>query len=153
MALRWLYMSISIIQTMVLTQIRHIRSYLNPALSIKNHWMDKANLWSRCCKINSLSNEGIFMILPPQYFSVCIKIYLWVHFSRENTLEVGLEGNSLVKSTRYLIAISFQGGIFRPNKPVFNWMILYRLDTLQLTQEKEKPQWLSVLLGDSKKIS
>ncbi len=29
MALRWLYMSISIIQTMVLTQITHIRSYLN----------------------------------------------------------------------------------------------------------------------------
>ncbi len=30
------------------------------------------------------------------------------------------------------------GGIFRPSKPVFNWMIPYRLDTLQLTQEKEK---------------
>ena len=30
--------------------------------------MAKANPWSRCCKRNSLSNEGIFMILPPQYF-------------------------------------------------------------------------------------
>ncbi len=30
-ALRWLYMSMSIIQTMVLTQITHIRRYLNPA--------------------------------------------------------------------------------------------------------------------------
>ncbi len=32
--------------------------------------MDKANPWSRCCKRNSLSNEGFFMILPPQYFDV-----------------------------------------------------------------------------------
>ncbi len=53
-------------------------------------------------------------------------------------MEAGLEGNSLVKSTRYLNIISFQGGIFRPNRPVFNLMIRYRLDTLQLTQEKEK---------------
>ncbi len=53
-------------------------------------------------------------------------------------MEVGLEGNSLVKSTRYLIAISFQGVLFRPNRPVFNLMILYWLDTLQLTQKKEK---------------
>ncbi len=53
--------------------------------------MDKANPWSRCCKRKSLSNEGIFMILPPQYFP-------WL----------------------------------------FNLMILYLLDTLQLTQEKEK---------------
>ncbi len=50
----------------------------------------------------------------------------------------GLEGNSLVKSTRNLIVIFFQGGIFRPNRPVFNLMIPYRLDTMQLTQEKEK---------------
>ncbi len=28
--------------------------------------------------------------------------------------------------------------IFRPNRPVFNLMIPYQLDTLQLTQEKEK---------------
>ncbi len=66
-------------------------------------------------------------------------------------MEAGLEGNSLVKSTRCLIVIFFQGGIFRTNKPVFNLMIPYRLDTLQLTQEKEKSsvaQWLSVLLGD-----
>ncbi len=53
-------------------------------------------------------------------------------------MEAGLVGNSLVKSTRYLIVIFFQGGIFRPNRPVFNLMITYRLDTLQLTQEKEK---------------
>ncbi len=55
-------------------------------------------------------------------------------------MQAGLEGNSLVMSTRYLIAIFFQGGIFRPNRPVFNLMIPYRLDTgtLQLTQEKEK---------------
>ena len=29
--------------------------------SIQNHWLDKANQWSRCCKRNSLSNEGIFI--------------------------------------------------------------------------------------------
>ncbi len=108
------------------------------ALSIKNHWMAKENPWSRCCEVNSLSNEGILMILLPQYFSGWIKRYIWVHFSKENTLEAGLEGNSLVKSTRYLIVIFFQGGIFHPNRPVFNLMIPYRLDTLQLTQEKEK---------------
>ncbi len=34
-------------------------------LSIKNHWMAKANPWSRCCEGNSLSNEGIFIILLP----------------------------------------------------------------------------------------
>ena len=39
---------------------------------------------------------------------------------------------------RYLIVISFQGGIFCPNRPVFNLMILYQLYTVQLTQEKEK---------------
>ncbi len=55
----------------------------------------------------------------------------------ENTVEAVLKGNSLVKSTRYLIVKFFQGGIFRPNRPVFNLMIPYRLDTLQLTQEKE----------------
>ncbi len=49
-------------------------------------------------------------------------------------MEAGLEGNSLVKSTRYLIVIFFQGGIFRPNRPVFHLMIPYRLDTPQLTQ-------------------
>ena len=53
-------------------------------------------------------------------------------------MEAGLEGNSIGKSTRYLIVIFFQGGIFRPNRPVFNLMIPYRLDTLQLTQQKEK---------------
>ena len=36
------------------------------------------------------------------------------------------------------IVKSFQGAIFRPNRPVFNSMILYQLDTLRLTQEKEK---------------
>ena len=45
-------------------------------------------------------------------------------------------------NSSYLIAlhyiIYFQGGTFRPNRPVFNLMILYWLDTLQLTQEKEK---------------
>ncbi len=38
----------------------------------------------------------------------------------------------------------------------FNLMIAYQLDTLQLTQEiqkEKKAQWLSILLGDSKKIS
>ncbi len=40
----------------------------NAALSIKNNWMDKTIPWSGCCKRNSLSNEGIFMILLPQYF-------------------------------------------------------------------------------------
>ena len=107
-------------------------------LSIKNHWMDNTNPWSRCCEGNSLSNEGIAMILLPQYFPGWMKIYVWVHFSKENTVNAGLEGNSLVKSTRYLIDIFFQGGIFRPNRPVFNLMIPYRLDTLQLTQEKVK---------------
>ena len=53
-------------------------------------------------------------------------------------MEVGLEGNSLEKSTRYLIVISFQGAILGPNRPVFNCMIPYRLDTLQLTQKKEQ---------------
>ncbi len=59
-------------------------------------------------------------------------------FQQENTVEAGLEGNSLAKSTRSLIVIFFQGGIFCPNRPVFNLMIPYRLDALQLTQEKEK---------------
>ncbi len=66
-----------------------------------------------------------------------IQIYVQVHSSKENTVEVGLEGNSIVKSTTYLIVIYFQEGIFCPNRPVFNLLILYRLDTLQLTQEKE----------------
>ncbi len=104
----------------------------------KNHWMVKANPWSLCCEGNSLSNDGIFMILLPQYFPGWIKIYVWVRFSKENTVEAGLEDNPLVKSTRYLIVIYFQGGIFRPNRPVFNLMNLYGLDTLQLTQEKGK---------------
>ncbi len=38
--------------------------------SIKNHWMAKANPWSQCCKRHSLSNEGIFMILLPQYLTI-----------------------------------------------------------------------------------
>ncbi len=136
-----------------LAQVQHVSRF--HTLSIKNHWMDEANPWSRCGKRNSLSNEGIFMILPSQYFPGWIKIYVSVYFSKWNTVEVGLEGNSLVKSTRYLIVITFQGEIlvFYPNRPVFNLMILYQLDTRQLTQEKEKKaQWLGVLLGDSKKI-
>ncbi len=48
--------------------------------TLKNHWIDKANPWSRCYKRNSLSNEGIFMILPPQYFTQWIKRYVWDHF-------------------------------------------------------------------------
>ncbi len=28
--------------------------------------MAKANPWSRCCEVNSLFNEGIFMISLPQ---------------------------------------------------------------------------------------
>ena len=92
----------------------------------KNHRMDETNPWSRCCKGNSLSNEGIFMILLSQYFPGWIKRCVLVHFSKGNTVEVGLEGNSLVKSTRYLIVISFQGGTFCPNRPVFNLMILYQ---------------------------
>ncbi len=67
-----------------------------------------------------------------------MKRYVWVHFSKENTVKADLEGNSYVESTRYLIVIFFKGGIFRPNRPAFNLMIPYRLDTLQLTQEKEK---------------
>ncbi len=39
---------------------------------------------------------------------------------------------------QYLIVISFQEGIFRPNRPAFNLMILYWLGTLKLAQEKEK---------------
>ncbi len=79
----------------------------------KNHWMNKANPWSRCRKRNALSNKGIFMILPPQYFPGWIRIYVWFHFSKGNTVEVSLEGtsNSLVKSSGHLIAISFQGAI------------------------------------------
>ena len=65
-------------------------------------------------------------------------------------MEVSLEGSSLVKSTGCLIVISFQGGILRPNRAVFNLKIIHELGTLQLTQEKEKTQRLSVLLGDSK---
>ncbi len=53
-------------------------------------------------------------------------------------MEASLEGNSLVKSTRHLIVISFQGGVLHQNKPLLNLIIPYRLDTLQLTQEKEK---------------
>ncbi len=36
---------------------------IGDTLSIENHWMDKAIPWSRCCKRNSPSNQGIFMIL------------------------------------------------------------------------------------------
>ena len=43
-----------------------------------------------------------------------------------------------MKFTRYFIVISFQGGIPRSNRPVYNLMIFHELDTLQLTQEKEK---------------
>ena len=43
-------------------------------------------------------------------------------------MEASLEGNSFVELTRYLIFISFQGGMFRPNRPVFNLNILYGLD-------------------------
>ena len=71
-------------------------------------------------------------------FTGWIKRYVSVHFSKQTTVESSLEGNSLVKSTRYLIVLFFRGGIFRPNRPVFNWTILYRLDTLQLTREEEK---------------
>ncbi len=53
-------------------------------------------------------------------------------------MEVSLEGCSLVKSTRYLVVINVQGGIHFQNRPVFNLMIIHGLDTLQLTQEKEK---------------
>ncbi len=99
---------------------------------------DTLNIKSLNDQGNSLSNEGIFMILLPQYFPWWIKRYVLVHFSKENTVKAGLEGNSLVKSTRYLIITFFQGGIFRPNRPVLNLMIPYRLDTLQFTQEKER---------------
>ena len=43
--------------------------------------MDKGNPWSRCCKRKSLSNEGIFMILPAQYFPGWIKRYVSDYFS------------------------------------------------------------------------
>ncbi len=78
------------------------------------------------------------MTLLPQYVPGWMKKYMWVHFSKEITVEVSLEGSSLVsscvKSTRYLIVIYFQGGILRPNRTVFNLMIIQGLDTLQLTQ-------------------
>ncbi len=137
------------------THVRHRTKILMEFCTLnKNHWMDKANPWSQGCKRNSLSNERIFMILPPQHFLGWIKRDVGVHFNQENTVEVSLEGNSLVKSSRYWIVISFHEGIFRPNRPVFNLMILYGLDSPQLTQEKEKKaQWLGVLLGDSKIIS
>ncbi len=66
-------------------------------------------------------------------------------------MEAGLEGNSLVKSTRYLIVIFFQGGIFHPNRPVINLMIPYRLDTVQLTREKEKSLVAQCSTGSLKK--
>ncbi len=59
-------------------------------------------------------------------------------------MEAGLEGNSLVESTRYLIVIFFQGGILCPNRPILNVMIPFWL---------EEGKKLSVLLGDSKKKS
>ena len=61
-------------------------------LSITNHGMDKVIPWSRCYKRNSLSNEGILLILLPQHFLGWIKIYAWVHLSKGNTVEVSLEG-------------------------------------------------------------
>ena len=79
-------------QLFTLNYIIHLHNLCKGALSIKNHWMDKENPWSQCCKRNSLSNEGIFMILPAQYFPGWIKRYVWVHFSKEVTVEVGLEG-------------------------------------------------------------
>ncbi len=75
---------------------------------------------------------------PRQSQKCLLGRYLWVHFSKQNTVEVSLEGNYLVKSTRYLIVISFQGRIFLSNRPVFNLMFPYLLDTWQHTQEKEK---------------
>ncbi len=56
-------------------------------------------------------------------------------------MDVRLEGNSLVKSTRYLIVISFQGGIFCPNRPVFNLMILCGLDTLKYYFDMDWGVW------------
>ncbi len=100
--------------------------------------MDKAIPWSWCCKGKSLSNEGVVMILLPQHFPGWIKRYIWVYFSKENSVELSLGGSFLVKFTRYFIVISFQGGIPRSNRPVYNLMIFHELDTLQLTQEKEK---------------
>ncbi len=44
----------------------------------------------------------------------------------------------VIYSVTNLIVISFQGGIFHPNRPVFHLMIFYWLDTLQLKQEKKK---------------
>ena len=49
---------------------------------------------------------------------------------------IGFRGWFPCGSSRYLIVIYFEGEIFCPNRPVL--MILYGLDTLQLTQEKEK---------------
>ncbi len=65
------------------------------ALSIESHWMDKANSWS-------LSNEGIFMILPPQYmvyyigsiyckYTVLMAVYLqYILWHTESLLHFGL---------------------------------------------------------------
>ena len=48
----------------------------------KNHWRDQETPWSRCCKRNSLSNEGIFIILPSQYFPGSIKRYVKAQWLR-----------------------------------------------------------------------
>ena len=46
-------------------------------------------------------------------------------------MKAGLDGNRAFQPLQTL-------SIWRPDRPVFNLMIPYRLDTLQLTQEKEK---------------
>ncbi len=58
-------------------------------------------------------------------FSLVNQGIVWVYFNKENTLEVSLEGCSLVKSARYLIVISFQRGGPHPNRTVFNLTILH----------------------------
>ncbi len=131
----------------------NVVSVTSDVIDIKGAASNKANPWSWCCEGNSLSKKGIFMILMPQYFPVWIRRYVWVYFSKENTLEAGLEGNSLVKSNIYLIVIFFQGGIFRRNRPVFNIMTPYRLDTLQLTEGKEKSSAAQCSTGWFKKNS
>ena len=68
-------------------------------------------------------------------------------------MEVSSGGNSLVTSTAYLIVISFQGAILRPNSSIqLNDPLSDRYPATH-TGKGKKAQWLSVLLGDSKIFS
>ncbi len=55
--------------------------------------MDQANPWPWYCKRNSLSNEGIFMILLPQYY------FPWLIYPATHTGK----GKKLSRSVFYLV--------------------------------------------------